>query len=165
MPEASRPAMPFGSAAKTGKPAIPTRRQLAPLHQVDLVREFWMLGAVGGEQLGPIAPSLRAARAYPGGEMLAHGVRDEELGVLRPSVAALGEANLVVAQRLAMSGGSVVLVRRAVADVAVENDEGRAALGHLERVQCGLDAVDVIGVGDAKNVPVRNPEIWRRCPR
>jgi hypothetical protein len=47
----------------------------------------------------------------------------------------------------------VLLVRGTVADVAVENDEGRAAVRLAKDAQGVLDAVDVIGVADAQNVP------------
>ena len=60
--------------------------------------------------------------------MLADAVGDEELRVLGPAVGALGEADLLLAERLAVGLGGVLLVRRTVADVAVQNDEGGAAL-------------------------------------
>ena len=45
---------------------------------------------------------LGAARADPGGEVGAHRVGNEKLGILGPSVVAFGEADLLLAQRLAM---------------------------------------------------------------
>ena len=90
--------------------------------------------------------------------MLVDAVRHEELRVLRPSVAALGETDLLVAERLAVGLRRVLLVRRTVADVAVEDDERGAALRlpeHLERV---LDAIDVVGVADAQDVPAVGEE-------
>ena len=65
--------------------------------------------------------------ADPGGEVLVDAVGDEELGVLGPAVGALGLPHLLVAERLAVGGRGVLLVRRAVADVAVDDDQGRAA--------------------------------------
>src|SRR5712691_11155183 len=150
LPEASRPAMPLGSA---GKPGSPSGRQLTPLHQVDLGRELRIFRPVSREQLSPTAAGLRAARANSGGEVVAHGVGNQELGVLGPSVVAFGEANLLLTQRLAVSRGGILFMRRAVADVAVQNDEGRAPLGVAKDVQGVLDAVDVIGVAHAQNVP------------
>ncbi len=81
--------------------------------------------------------------------MGAHGVGNEELGVLGPAVVAFGEANLLLAQGLAVSRGGILLMRRAVADVAVQNDEGRAILGLVKDVQGVLDPVDIIGVAHA----------------
>src|SRR5262249_53718288 len=97
LPEASRPAMPLGSAGKDGKPAIPSGRQLTPLHQVDFGCELGIFRSVGREQFGPTAAGLRAAGTNPRGEVGAHGVGDQELGVLRPAVAAFGETHLLLA--------------------------------------------------------------------
>ena len=72
----------------------------------------------------------RAPRApMPCGEVLAHAVGHEELRVLGPAVGALGQPDLLVAERLAVRGGGVLLVRRAVADVAVDDDQRRPAFG------------------------------------
>ena len=138
---------------KDGEVAVPTGRQLAPLHQIDLGRQFGILGAIGCEEFRPLAPSLRAARADPGREVLVDTVGDEKLRVFGPSVAALGKADLLVAERLAVGFGGVLLVRGTVADVAVENDEGRAALRLPEDLKGVLDAIDVVGVADPQNVP------------
>ena len=85
--------------------------------------------------------------------MFVDAVRHEKLRVLGPTVAALGEADLFVSEWLAMGRGCVLLVRRAVADVTVQNDEGGAVLGLAENVEGVLDALDVVGVADAQDVP------------
>ena len=59
--------------------------------------------------------------------MLVNAIRHQELRVFRPSVGALGEPDLFVAERLAMSFRSVLFVGRAVPDVAIENDQGGTA--------------------------------------
>jgi hypothetical protein len=69
---------------KDGEVMAPTGWQLAALHQVDLGRQLGMLSSIGGEEFRPMAPSLRAARAHPGGEVLADTVGDEKLRVLGP---------------------------------------------------------------------------------
>ena len=53
--------------------------------------------------------------------MLIDTVRHEELRVLGPPVAAFGKADLLFTERLAVGFGGVLLVRRTVADMAVEN--------------------------------------------
>ena len=85
--------------------------------------------------------------------MVAHRVGNEELSVLRPAIVALGEPNLLFAKRLAVRGGGILLMRRAIADVAVQNDEGRPILGLVKHVERVLDAIDVIGVAHAQNIP------------
>lgn len=56
-----------------------------------------------------MVPGRRAARTHPGGKVLIDAVGNEKLRVLGPIVAALGEAALLVAERLAMRLGSVLL--------------------------------------------------------
>src|SRR4030095_3302389 len=72
---------------------------------------------------------------------------------LRPAVAALGEANFLGPEWLAVGGGRVVLVRGAVADVAVEDDERGMSLRVSEAPERLLDALEVVGVGHAQDVP------------
>src|SRR2546430_14570494 len=98
-------------------------RQVSPLHLIDLARKLGVLRPVRRKERRPPAPGGRSARADAGGEVLADAVGDQELRLLRPPVAALGQANLVVAERLAVGRGGVLLVRGAVADVAIEDDE------------------------------------------
>src|SRR5262249_58015979 len=93
----------LGVSREDGKSAIPSRRQLTPLHQVDLGCELGMFRSVGCEQFGPTAAGLRAAGADSRGEAGAHGLGNQELGVLGPAVVAFGEANLLLTQRLAVS--------------------------------------------------------------
>src|SRR4051812_27883162 len=143
----------LGVGRKDRESGIPLRRQLTPLHQVDLGRELRIFRPVSREQLGPAFMGLAATRADSGGEVLGHGGRNQELGVLGPSVVAFGEANLLLAERLAMSRGGILLVWRAVADMAVQNDEGWTPLGLLKDIESLLDALDVVGVADAQNVP------------
>src|ERR1700704_1404896 len=143
----------LGIRRKDRKPGIPSGRQLTPLHQVDLGREFRISRPVSREELSPTAVGLRAARANSGGEMFAHAVGNQELGVFGPSVVAFGEANLLLTQRLAMSGGGILLMRRAVTDMAVENDESWEPLGLAKGVESLLDPVYVIGVAHAQDVP------------
>jgi hypothetical protein len=51
-------------------------------------------------------------------------VEDEELLILGPPIAPLAQADLFLAERFAVGGGGILLVRRAVADIAIQNDEG-----------------------------------------
>jgi hypothetical protein len=85
--------------------------------------------------------------------VLADAVRDEELRILGPPIGPLGEADLLLAERFAMGGGSILLVRRAVADMAIQNDKGRAALRLMEYPESVLDQANVVGVADPQHVP------------
>ena len=85
--------------------------------------------------------------------MLPDAVGNEKLRVFGPAVASLAETALLLAERLAVRLGGVLLVRRAVADVAVHDEKCGSARRLPEHVQRVLDAVDVIGVTDAQNIP------------
>ena len=120
-------AIPFSSASKLGIVGVPAVGQLAALHRVDLG------GERPGSRVGDSAASHSARSSAPRlpipvGEVLVDAVGDEELGVLGPAVGALGLAHLLLAERLAVGGGGVLLVRRALADVAVDDDQRRPPL-------------------------------------
>ena len=57
-----------------------------------------------------------------------------------------------------MRGARVLLVRRAVADVAVDNDQGRAIGRVRERRQRPRQHVQIVGVADARHVPAVGDE-------
>ena len=52
-----------------------------------------------------------------------------------------------------MSLRSILLVRRTVTDMAVEDDERWAIRCPLEDLQSALDSIDVIGITYPENVP------------
>ena len=64
--------------------------------------------------------------------MFVNAIRDEEFGVFRPAVVVLGQAYFLLAQRLAMGGAGVLLVRRPVGDVAVDDDQRGPVVGALK---------------------------------
>src|SRR5262249_57162509 len=97
-----------------------------------LGREIRMRRPIRRDELRPSPPRLRTARPHARREMLRHAVGDEELRVLGPAIEALAEADLVVAEGLAVGRRGVLSVRRAVADLAGEHDERRAVLGAPE---------------------------------
>src|SRR5262245_66436571 len=100
------------------------------LQAQDLIGEIGILAAVVHPQLVPGSARSPAAGAAKVGEMLAHAVRHQELGIFGPTVAAFGEPDLLLTKRLAVRGTGILLVRRAEADVAVDDDQAwRAAVG------------------------------------
>src|SRR5207245_4089329 len=101
----------------------------------------------------PLGPQLGAAPADPLGEALPDAVGDEKLGVLGPAVGALRLAHLLLAERLAVRGRGVLFVRRAPADVAVDDDQSGAVALVAELFDGALDQLDVVGVADPGHVP------------
>ena len=103
LPEASRPAIPLGSAGKTGRlwsqpsgvrGAASDRSQSRGRHTALCIR---------GEFV-PFLVGLGATRADAFREMFVDAVRHQELRVFGPSISALGQADFFLAQRLAMRG-------------------------------------------------------------
>ena len=86
-------------------------------------------------------------------EVLAHAVGHEELGVLGPAVVALGQPDLFLAQRLAVRRAGVLLVRRAVGDVAVDDDQRGAIVVLLNVLNARVKHVQIVGIADAQHVP------------
>src|SRR5437867_4126393 len=117
--------------------------------------------ALVGNELLPPAARLRAALADAAVDNLAHPVRDEEPGILWPAISAFREPHFLLAQRLAMSRGRVDLVGRAIADVTVEDDQGRPAFGLAEHRECILDPLEVVRIADPEHVPVIAEEAGR----
>src|SRR5260370_10063411 len=95
--------------------------------------------------------------------MPAHVFGNQELGILRPAIGTLGEADFLFSQRLAMGGGGIDFVRRAIADMAVEDDQSRPTFGLPEHRERFLDALQIIGVPDPKHVPMIPEEAGRHA--
>ena len=137
---------------------VPALRQLAALHLVDLRGEPRVARR---DALLPLVSQLAAPSADPVGEMLVHAVGDQELGVLGPVVGALRLAHLVLAERLPVDLGGVLLVRRAVADVAVDDDQRRPPLLAPEDLEGPGQQLQVVGVAHPGDVPAVADEAGR----
>ena len=108
-----------------------------------------------------VARSSLATLADACAEMLAHAVRHEKLGIFRPAIAALGQTDLFDAERLAVGGAGVVLVRSAVADVALDDDQRRYVVRAPEYLDRLRDPLRVVGVADPLHVPAIGEEARR----
>ncbi len=147
-PDALRVGMPFSSAGNCGNVAVPALRQLTPLHPLEIVRKLGVLDAVALEELLPVLSQRAPARADALGEVLHDSVGDQELRVLGPAIAALGEAHLLLAERLAVGLGRVLDAGGAVADVAVDDDQRRPLVLALEGVEGPTEHLEIVRVAD-----------------
>jgi len=95
--------------------------------------------------------------------MLLDTLGNQELGILGPAIEALAKADLLFAQRLAVGRGGVLLVRGAVANVAVQNDEGGAARRFPENLKRVLDPVYIVGVAKPAAHSSHTQGNGRRC--
>ena len=107
--------------------AIPAGRELTTQLAVDLRRCIGMLAPVGRKPVVPFLAQRRAALAKAVAQTVIDAFGHQKLRILRPAVETLCETDLLLAQRVAVSRRRVLLMRGAVTDGAVENDESRCA--------------------------------------
>ena len=131
------------------------------LHAVGVLRERRVDPAVLLERREPgiaegSSPLSNAAR-----EVLPDAVGHEKLGVLGPTIGALGQPDLLFAERLAVRRARVLLVGRTIGDVTVHDDQGGSIGGGAERVERPPQHVEIVGVADACHVPAIGDEARR----
>src|SRR5581483_7084522 len=151
----------FGVGRKLRELRRETRGQLAALHALDLVGELRKSLAVVGQARLPFGMQLLAARAEALAQMIHHAIGHQELGVLGPAIAALGQADLLLAKWFAMRGGGVLLVWCAVADMALTDDQRRTVLTAVEDLDRCIDMLEIIDVADPRDVPAVTEETRR----
>ena len=83
----------FGIGREARQVDVPAVGEFALLHSLDLVGQVGVFGAVPFEAFHPGYPKALATLADAGAEVLTHTFRDE-LGVLRPAIAALCQTDL-----------------------------------------------------------------------
>ncbi len=88
-------------------------------------------------------------------------VRYEEFGGLWPAIAALGKADLFDPERFAMGRAGIMFMRCAVADMAVDDDQGRKRAAGLEGLNRLGETLRIIGVDNPDNVPAKARSV---CP-
>ncbi len=112
-----------------------------------------VLGPVALHQARPCFAQVPTTFADAIAKMIVDPVRDQELGVLGPAIAALGQAHFLFAQRLPVGLAGILLVRCAVADMAADDDQRRPVQSLLEPGQGRLERSGVVGVGDMVHCP------------
>ena len=125
LPDESRVARPLASAGKTGSSASQSAGSSRFCMRAISSASSGYFRSIGSKLAQPRLVQALAALTHAVVEMLAHAVRHEEFGVFGPTVTALGQADFLFAQRLAVGRAGVLLVRRAVADMAVDDDQRR----------------------------------------
>ena len=117
-----------------------------------------MRGAIAREQIPPRRVLRRATLADAVSEILIDAVRHEELRVLWPAVEPLREPHFVVAKRLAVRLRTVLLVRRTIADVALDDDQRRAATFARREIKGAQHLSLIVGVAHVQHVPTKPQE-------
>src|SRR5437667_7241064 len=85
--------------------------------------------------------------------MLEHSIGNKELGVFRPAVELLSQFDFVLAEWFAVGRAAVLLMRRAVADVAVHDDECGPVAGISKLIEGAGQRVEVVGIAYVSYVP------------
>src|SRR6185295_384303 len=101
----------------------------------------------------PLLACLAAPAAKPGLEMLIHRGRNDKLGVSGPTVRLLHKFYLFFAQRLAVRRARVLAMRRTIADVTIDNCDGRSARSPHGVPKGVLDSIEIVGITDTNHVP------------
>src|SRR6516162_3121207 len=112
------------AVGRKGRPSpVPAVRQLTTQHAISLIRKLRILASILLELSPPGSVQRQAPRPDALLEMLTHFIRNEELRVWRPAIMTLRQPDLFLAQRFAVRRARILLIRRTVGDVAVDNDQ------------------------------------------
>ncbi len=153
LPDASRVAIPFGIRWERWQPLVTAFGELATEHAITLIRELRVFLPVNFKLGHPCVPQRPAACADPRLKVFTHAVGHKELGIRRPAVMALRQPDFFFAQRLAVRSAGVLFIRRAVRNVAINNDQGGSALIFLESAKGAIKHFQVVGISHPRHVP------------
>src|SRR5262245_2288338 len=112
-----------------------------------------MRGAISIEHSEPFISRTRSTTAHSVHKVTIDSGRNQKLGIIRPTVVALGETSFLFAEQLSVRGSFAGLVWSAAADVTVEHDKSRPVFSSPEDLEGVLDAMNVVRVSHAQNVP------------
>src|SRR5712664_481265 len=138
---------------KDGNIFRPVRRQLSPLNLIDLRREFGELFSILRKLFFPLLTRFAAPPPNSGLEVVIHSVGNQKLGVSRPAIGLLYELDLFFAERLAVRSARILTMRRTIADMTIDDYDGRSARRARSSPQRVLDAIQIVGIPYAKDVP------------
>ena len=154
LPEESRLAIPLASAGKVG---ISASQPFGQLHGAEWKASpppsSGILLLVRGKQRHPFTAKFAAARAKLRLEILAHFRGNQKLRILRPAIAPLGGPDLLLPKGFTMRRAGVLFGRRAIADVAIDNDQRRPVCRFLEVIERFPQQIQVIRIGYPFDVP------------
>src|SRR5579872_4883704 len=123
------------------------------LHAKQLFGNLGILLAILGDSGKPGIAQILAALANPLAEVIVDAIGHVELPVFRPAIIPFRETNLVFPERLPVGAAGVLLVGRAVTDVAVDDDQRRAVIGVLESSEGTREHFQVICITYPSHIP------------
>ena len=101
---------------------------------------------VSTKQSHPIAPQFCTSLTQLSLEIVQHFRRNQEFGVLRPTIASFGAANLLFPEWFAVGSARILLVRRTVGDMAIDDDQTRSVRRLLETLKRFSQEIQIVGV-------------------
>src|ERR1700674_696769 len=132
---------------------VPTFGQFAPLHFIQMQRQFRVLAGVLAKHFLPVLTQLCTALADSILEVFSYPIGNVELRIFRPAIIPLGQADFIFAKWLAMSGTRVLLVGSAVGNVAVDNNQSRPIIGVQESLKGARQHGLIIRVSYTSHLP------------
>src|SRR5262249_20087993 len=104
---------------KHGEIAVPSRRKVTLLHQLDFNGEVGILSTIRVKKFGPLLSSVSAALPDASCKVVIDTLRDKKLCIFREPIGFLAQTNFLFSEWFSMCGGSILLVWGAVSDMAV----------------------------------------------
>mmetsp|Transcript_1401 Transcript_1401/g.2103 ORF Transcript_1401/g.2103 Transcript_1401/m.2103 type:complete len:574 (+) Transcript_1401:591-2312(+) len=136
-----------------GQLRLPSHGHLAILHEAQLLRKIWELALVLIEHDLPLLGPLGTVRLHLVAEVIVHAIGHVERLVRRKAVELLRRLDLLLTNGGTVRAVGVLLVWRSPGNVRIDDDERRAillVLGRLERV---TKTIEIVGIRHTNGVP------------
>ncbi len=143
----------FGVRGEGWQVLVPAAGQFTMLHLVESLRQVGILLGVFREVFIPLRSQVASTLADAILEVLVDAFGNQELGIFGPAVKLLGQADFLLAQRFSMRFVGILLVRRAVSDVAIDDDERGPVFGDDKGAVGAAESVEIVGIADVRDVP------------
>src|SRR6266567_3907775 len=78
--------------------------------------------------------------------------------ILRPAIELFHQLDFIFAQSLAMRGVGVLLMRRAISDMAIDDDESWPIIRGKKFIECIRQRIEIVRVSDVSYVPAVSAE-------
>src|SRR5437588_8164162 len=90
--------------------------------------------------------------------MLSHTIRHQEFLVLRPTVVALRETNLLLSKWLTMGFLRILFMRCSIANMTVNDDQRGAIVRRFKYPKSSLQHLQVIDISHSRHIPAIGEE-------
>ena len=123
------------------------------LHAKQLFGKLGILLAIFVDSRKPGIAQILATLANPLAEVIVYAIRHVELLVFGPAVVPFRETNLLFSQRLAVRAAGILLVGRAVADMAVHDNQRGPVAGALKCSERPSEHFQIVRIAHPCHIP------------